>query len=331
MATTKHQGKSLANAGKAQLITTLSKASSSNTDAKVIAQMAKIISEMGVHIPTKVDGKDLANTGLGSKNVEMLSKIEMNILTLVNNPNEWFLVRISKKRGGNAPLRILGKSLKMVTRVVGNEFHHYAMFSGGPLPEAAKNKVKRLREKMVAIRHAAENGIALTPSKADAPAARIGKSKKKKKAVKKSLFHAAKYPLTDEEVDFLRVLNQPNQEVLVRGNSKRNEIFHTFRWKWKGYGFDFSQISIRQERLPNGNYNIYMTYRLNADGGMNPGLVGLVDLLEKKLARSRGNNESAPKRDSAVFGNSAPVTRVPDVQVTKDQSSLAGAEPRISF
>lgn len=330
MATAKHQGKSLANAGKAQLIATLSKASPMNADAKVITQMAEIISGMGVHIPTKVDEKQLINAGLSTKSVEMLSMIEMNILTLVNNPNEWFLVRVSKKRGGNTPLRILGKSLKMVSRVVGDEVHHYAMFCGGPLPEVAKNKVKRLREKMVAIRSAAENGITLVPSKAEKTP--TGKAKKKKKAaVKKSLYHAAKYPLTDEEVDFLRVLSQPNQEILVRGNSPRNEIFHAFRWKWKNYGFDFSQISIRQEGLPNGNFNIYMTYTLNADGGMNSGLVGLVDLLEKKLARSRGGDEASPKRESTAFGNSAPITRIPDVQVTKDQSSLAGAEPRISF
>ena len=272
MATTKHRGKSPSGAGQAQLIETLT-SSASNVDQQTIVKMAKVISGMAP-LPVKMAPPSSATGRTSSKAVPRLTNIEVVIMTLLDSPNEWFLVKKSKKRGGNGPLRSIAKGMEIVTRAnEAGEIEHYARFTGGALTIPGGRKVKQIREKLQTIKSAVESGLTVTST-------RMGKATKTKPG---SLNHVIKYPMNETEELFLEVLKHPNSRVLLRSGAKANEEFFTFRWKWSTrYGFDLSQFTTSQEALPDGTFNLYGQYTPTSKGEMNASLAALVDVLEQK-------------------------------------------------
>ncbi len=269
MATHKHRGMSPSSAGQAQLIETLS-SSASNADQKTITKMAKVISGMAP-LPVKMTPPASTAGRTASGAIPRLTNLEVIIMTLLDAPNEWFLVKKSKKRGGNAQLRKIAKGIEIVTRVnTSGEIEHFARFTGGALSVHGAVKVKKIREKLRIIKNAVESGAPVSATKTT-------------KTKMGSLTHVIKYPLNDTEALFLETLKRPNTRVLLREGVKSNEEFFTFRWKWSNrYGFDLSQFTTSQEVQTNGTYNLYGQYTPNSKGEMSASLKKLVDVLEQK-------------------------------------------------
>lgn len=285
MATKKHRGKSSSSAGQAQLIETLANTSTS-VDKETIAKMARLIGDMKVDIPTKTLPPVAMTNRVKNAPIPRLTTVEVTIMTLLDQPNEWFLFRTAKKRGGNGSLRSLGKGLEITTRVNNGMVEHYARWTGGPLSAEGTAKVKRIREKLRLIKEAVEKGVTI-PARKTSKYQDLG-----------SLKHVVKYPMNDTEETFIELLKRPNEKVLLRANSKSNEEFFTFRWKWETrYGFDLSQFTTSQEAQPDGTFHLYGRYTPNSRGEMNASLAKLVDVLEQKR---KVRDEMKPRRETVT-------------------------------
>lgn len=292
MATKKHRGMSSSSAGQAQLIETLA-SSASNANQQTITKMAKMIGGMAP-LPVKMMPPVSSAGRTSSGAIPRLTNIEVIVMTLLDAPNEWFLVKKSKKRGGNGPLRSIAKGIEIATRVnPTGEIEHYARFTGGPLTAHGTSKVKKIREKLRTIKNAVESGAPVSASKAT-------------KTKPGSLKHVVKYPMNETEELFMEVLKRPNSRVLLRSGVKSNEEFFTFRWKWETrYGFDLSQFTTSQEVQSDGTYNLYGQYTPNSKGEMNASLTKLVDVLEQKR---KVRDEMKPRRETVVNTTDATVT-----------------------
>lgn len=300
MATKKHRGKSSSSAGQAQLIETLSKTSNS-TDKQTIAKMAQVIGAMKLSMPVKALPPATHGNRVSAAPIPRLTNIEITIMTLLDQPNQWFLVKTASKRGGNALLRNLGKGIEITTRVNGKMVEHYARWNGGPLSVAGAAKVAKIKKKLLAIKEAVESGAKL-------PAA------PKRHKDTGSLKHVVKYPINETEELFLALLQFPNEEVPLRVNAKTGEEFFTFRWKWETrYGFDLSQFTTRQESLPDGTFNLFGTYTPNSKGEMNASLTKLVEVLEQKR---KVRDEMKPRRETVTNTTSTTPTTVVQPQQT---------------
>lgn len=281
MATKKHRGVSPSSAGQAQLIQTLA-SSASSADSQTISKMAKVISGTTA-LPVKMM-PPASSSRASNGTIPRLTNIEVIVMTLLDSPNEWFLVKKSKKRGGNGPLRSIAKGIEIATRVnATGEIEHYARFTGGALSAHGTAKVKKIREKLRIIKNVVESGAPIAATKTT-------------KTKPGSLKHVVKYPMNETEELFIEVLKRPNVRVLLRNGVKSNEEFFTFRWKWETrYGFDLSQFTTSQEVQPDGTFNLYGQYTPNSKGEMNASLVKLVDVLEQKR---KVRDEMKPRRET---------------------------------
>lgn len=275
----------------------MSKLSNASLDA-----ISKAITESGIIVPREVENGDEDFTG---DNAVKLSKLDIVILALTSNPNKWFLVYTGTKKRQDVGLYQLGGCFEMIRREENGKIQHFCRYTGEPMNENGKRRMETLRKKIDVLGKAAsKNGTVkvrdVSPRKATQqnrgesirPSKKTRKISAPKKPVKVSLAHAAIYPLTHEEKVFMEfVSSTPRYEHILSQNTNRPETWHTFRWKWqKRYGFDLSQISLRQEKQSDGTFNVYGTYSPNAANMMNPGLSSFVSWLSSKRRRNSNPN-----------------------------------------
>lgn len=267
----------------------------SRLDESSIDAISTAIHNSGIMIPRSVENNKSSEL---QENAIKLSKLDIVILALTSNPNKWFLVFTGDRRRQDIGLYQLGGCFEIVRRKENGKINHYARYNGKPMNESGNRRMDALRKKIESLGNAAKkNGVVEIHDATPAPkgnsiksistaphAKRTRKISKKKKNTKTSLQHAAMYPLTLEEQKFLEFIKlTPRNEYLVSSGTKTGDSWFSFRWKWQSrYGFDMSQISVRQELQADGTYNTYLTYMPNAVNMMNPGLKSLIDFLESK-------------------------------------------------
>lgn len=267
----------------------MSKLSDSSLDV-----ISKAITESGIIIPREAKNINI-NEGMTGDDAVNLSKLDIVILALTSNPNKWFLVFTGTKKRQDVGLYQLGRCFEMIRRKENGKIQHYARYTGGPMNESGKHRMETLRKKMDKLsKIASKNGKVKIHDASPFSKIQQGekvfipkktrKTSKQKKKSKSSLHHAAIYPLTHEERMFIEFISSvPRQEYILSRNTNKPESWHTFRWKWQTrYGFDLSQISLRQEKQADGTFNVYGTYTPNAANMMNPGLASFVSWLSDK-------------------------------------------------
>ena len=265
----------------------MSKLSDSSLNA-----ISKAIAESGIIIPREAQN---INEGTTDNDAVNLSKLDIVILALTSNPNKWFLVYSGNKKRQDVGLYQLGRCFEMIRRKENGKIQHYARYTGEPMNEAGKRRMETLRKKMDKLgKIASKNGKVkihdASPFSKMQQGEKVSLPKKtrktsaQKKKSKSSLQHAAIYPLTHEERMFIEFISSmPRQEYVLSRNTNHPESWHTFRWKWQTrYGFDLSQISLRQEKQADGTFNVYGIYTPNAANMMNPGLASFVSWLSTK-------------------------------------------------
>lgn len=267
----------------------MAKLSDSSLDA-----VSAAIAKSGIVIP-----KAAGNIGETKADSEMvqLSKFDIVLLALTSNPNKWYLVFTGTKPRQDIGLYQLGRCFEMVRRKENGKINHYARYTGGHMNENGKRRMESLRKKMEKMSKAAASNSKVsiydatpfknrnsTKNKVKALPKRTRKTATSKKTPKYSREYAAMYPMTADEKTFLDFLNAPARiEHVLSQNTKANDTWHSFRWKWQTrYGFDLSQISLRQEKQADGTYKIYGMYTPNAANMMNPGLKEFFDFLSTK-------------------------------------------------
>jgi hypothetical protein len=275
----------------------------SRLDDSSINAISTAILDSEIIVPKPADEIDSAELTGG---VVELSKFDIVLLALVSNPKQWFLVLSGDKRRQNmSGIYQFGGCFEMIRKNENGKINHYARYNGKPMNEAGKRRMESLRKKVEKLGDAAKkNGVIkihdatpkfkknklATPKQAITHySKKTRKISAKKKTSKISLEHAKTYPLNEEERAFLHFLSlTPRIEYLVSSASKKQNAWFTFRWKWQNrYGFDMSQIVIRQEKQADGMYSTYMTYTPNAANMMNPGLKNLVDFLGSKRQKNK--------------------------------------------
>ena len=265
------------------------------SDSALDAITSAIVSS-GITIPEEA-------TGIESQlpNSVQLSKMDIVLLALISNPNKWFLAHSGTKPRSDIGIYSLGNCFRMVRKKENGKHNHYAMYNGGALNENGRRRIASLNRKMeslakVASRNQSVKIVDVTPiphsvNKKSGKASVKPLPKRARKitksmsvdSAKTSITHAAKYPLTADEKKFLDFVTSPARIEYVLSEGTKENIWHSFRWKWQSrYGFDLSQISLRQEKMPNGTYKIFGTYTPNAANMMNPGLKSFVEFLETK-------------------------------------------------
>lgn len=311
MATTK-RGRSAGSAASSAQVKKLMSGSFGTTNTKVADAMSEAIAGMGVSIPMPVDESLIAKVTAGTTHpIRRLSNADVILMTLMSNPNKWFLVCTAKIRRRDLGIYGFGECIEMVTHQnKDGEWEHYARFNGKQLNERGQERVRIIRERVAGLRGVVESG-SLTPFSLPT----TGKSARKKQGTKKgSLAHAAMYPLTEDEATFIDVIvRNPNKEILVASNVIDNESWFSFRWKWSArYGFDMSQIKVRQSKAGNETYNIYVTYAPGASGEMKASLAKLVEFLEAKRNRhAKSSTKTARFENSPVVMPFEPVKEAP--------------------
>lgn len=297
MATTK-SGKTAGRVASTAQIKKLIGKSFETNDENVANGISRALQEMGINLPQPV-----ASVTAGSKvgkSPRRLSQAEIVLMTLLSNPNEWFLVLTGKNRRRDVGIYGLGDCFEMTTRRVDGLVQHYARYNGGKLNALGKKKVDRIRNKMSAIRTSVAGGAITLSTRSS-----------RKKAVKKgSLTHAAMYALSAEEVIFLdKVITNPNREILVLSGTPQNETWHSFRWKWEArYGFDLSEISISQRKMEKGRYNIYVTYTPKQAGIMSEAMGDFVSFLEqKRVKHGKKSVKTGTPSEGSVIGWLEPI------------------------
>lgn len=269
----------------------MAKLSDSSLDA-----VSKAIVSSGIVIPQ--EATDVIEPAMGQNSVQ-LSKMDIVLLALVSNPNKWFLAHSGDKPRSDIGIYSLGKCFRMIRRMENGKHNHYAMYTGGEMNSAGKKRIASINKKMENLAKAASANSPIsihdtTPipySVTKKTASPLPKRTRKKSSSpsKVNVNHAHKFPLNADEKQFLAFIKAtPRREHLLSVSTKEN-IWHTFRWKWKRYGFDLSQVDFRQERVGDGTYRIYGTYTPNAVNMMNPGLKEFVDFLETKGKKSTPN------------------------------------------
>lgn len=259
-----------------------------------LAAVSQAIENSGIIIPKAAD--NIGETSTSGQMVQ-LSKFDIVLLALTSNPNKWYLVFSGKKPRQDIGLYQLGKCFEMIRRKENGVINHYARYTGGAMNAMGVRRMETLRKKMDKLGKAANSGSNVqihnaTPRfggkpKGDAVSSLPKRSRKLASSKKKpqySVEHAAMYPPTADEKTFLAFLDAPARvEHILSKGTKANDTWHSFRWKWQTrYGFDLSQISLRQEKQADGTYNIYGTYTPNAANMMNSGLKKFYDFLSTK-------------------------------------------------
>lgn len=292
----------------------MAKLSDSSLDA-----VSAAIEKSGILIPQAAH--NMPGAGTDSENVQ-LTKLDIVLFALTSNPNKWYLVFTGNNPRQDIGLYQLGKCFEMIRRKENGKVNHYARYTGKPMNETGKRRMESLRKKMDRLGKIASSNKAVgiqnvTPlqngnsgkTSVKALSKRTAKTKKTKKTAapkktpKYSREHASMYPLTADEKVFLDFLNSsPRTEHVLSRGTKANDTWHCFRWKWQSrYGFDLSQISIRQEKQADGTYNIYGTYTPNAVNMMNPGLKEFYDFLMTK-GRSFSQIKTQIQDTEVIFG-----------------------------
>lgn len=246
-----------------------------------LSAMARELAKMGVSAPTKSSPAPSTS----SVSIPRVTTTEISVITMLANPNEWFLLEKNNKKRYQNNLHRYGTCFESATRYEKGMYCHYARYNGGALSEEGRNRVQVIETKLSQIRNAVESGGIVTT------AGSVTNSG--------SLAHASKYPLNDEERTFLDlVLNKPGQKVIISASSAKSDSWYGFRWKWTTrYGFDLSQFIISQKKNPDGTFCIYGIYQPNASGSMNPGLKSFVDFLQAKPV----SNDESSSRQTRTF------------------------------
>ncbi|NBO53325.1 MAG: hypothetical protein EBU84_01765 [Actinobacteria bacterium] len=248
-----------------------------SADEATLSGMARLIAGMNVNIPV-VSQLPTPEERIKQEPIPTLTRVEVVMMSTMARPEEWHLVLTGPKRRTDLGFRELGTCFEMVTRKSPDGVNHYVRYTAsGTLSAAGQAAQIKLHEKLRRIQDAVVAG----------KANRIGRPRTRTtERSQPSLSHASKYPLNDIEKKFLSLINTPNVRVCVDENTTAHSAWHTFRWKWtRHYGFDLSQISIGQEKQPNGAYNVYAQYTPNKLGQMNPKLAELVEFLKTKPVR----------------------------------------------
>lgn len=246
-------------------------------DASTVATMSKLIVQNGVPSITKMEPTPISKASrkaVKPARVPKMGKTELIVLSLLGHPGEWFHILTSKKRRSDFGLSGLGKAFEMTTRSVSGGIAHYARFNGDMnlLSPKGKDFITKMNEKLNEIRTGVQAG-----------AFSAKPTSKTNRVTTGSLSHASKYPLNDEESQFLLLVSMPNKKILMTADTSSNEIWHGFRWKWQSrYGFDLSQCTFSQEKQPNGLFNLYGVYTPNSRGEMNSGLREFIEFLKSK-------------------------------------------------
>jgi hypothetical protein len=290
-------GKTTKGASSAAQIRKLIGKSFETNEENIADGMSRAIAEMGISVPQHVAAVDPSD-GAGGP-ASRLNTSDVILMTLLSNPNEWFLVLTAKSRRRDIGLYGLGDCFEMTTHREGGNVQHYVRYTGGRLNEKGKRKVERIRKKMGLIRSSvASGGVWLATS-------RPSRSRKGRTAKKGSLIHAAMYPLSAEEFTFLdKIIPNPNSEILVLSGTKNNEIWHSFRWKWQSrYGFDLSEIAVSQQKVGEKKFNIYVTYTPRNAGVMSDEMARFVNFLEQKRGkRGKKSVKTTPTPEATVIG-----------------------------
>lgn len=269
-----------------------------------LESISAAIKESGIIIPQAAD--DL-NNPTPVKEAVKLSKFDIVVLTLTSNPNKWFLVFSGNKKRQDIGLYQMGACFEMVRRSENGKINHYARYTGGTMNKFGQNRMKVLAKKMAKLGAAAaknekiviDNATPRTSTEArEEGKSAVSKTKHSRKSVAKkpskvSLIHAGMYPLSKDEAKFLQFINSaPRVEHLLSSGVTNTDGWFSFRWKWQSrYGFDMSQISLRQEKQDDGTFNVYGKYTPNAANMMNPGLKELVYFLDGKKKKSTDAEE----------------------------------------
>jgi len=239
-----------------------------SADESTLSGMARLIAGMNVAIPV-VSQLPAEAERVKQNPIPTLSRVEVVMMSVMARPEEWHLVLTARKRRADLGFRELGTCFEMTTRKNGDSVDHYIRYTAsGTLSSAGQAAQIKLHEKLRQIQDAVVNGAA---------------PRRSTQRSQPSLNHAGKYPLNDTERKLINLVSTPNVRVCLEAGTKVHALWHTFRWKWQThYGFDLSQISISQEKLPNGTFNIYGQYTPNAQGQMNPKLAELIAFLKTK-------------------------------------------------
>lgn len=298
MATTK-RGKTAGSAASSAQIKKIIGKSFETNDDNVANGISRALLEMGINLPQPVTpAATRSNVG---NSIRRLSNSEVVLMTLLVNPNEWFLVCTAKNRRRDVGIYGLGDCFEMTTRREDGLVKHYARYTGGRLNKLGEQKVERIRKKMSAIRTSVTSGTLSLP----------GHGSTKKKVIKKgSLAHAAMYPLSAEEIIFLdKIITNPNREILVLAGTKQNEVWHSFRWKWESrYDFDLSELTISQRKMDENKFNIYVTYTPKNAGVMSDEMTKFVNFLEEKRAKhGKKSVKTASPSEGSVIGWLEPI------------------------
>lgn len=242
-----------------------------DVDSPTLSSMAKIIKNMGLSTPVKMELPP-SLTGISSRantavRVPKLTNTEMLMLTLMASPEEWHLAAKSKTRRANIGLGGYGSCFELRTRNENGMISHYVRYTvTGTMSAQGHSRYIAMQQKLVKIQEAAQSGLP------------VFSNSKKVSVSHSSLAHAGKYPLNAQERKFLEVVARPNTKMLVTEGTSKSSYWQTFRWKWQNYGFDLSQLIVEQQKQPNGLFNIYVT----CNGLPNQGIRSLVEFLASK-------------------------------------------------
>jgi hypothetical protein len=240
-------------------------------DPSTLTSMAKIIKNMGLSAPIKMDLPP-SLTGVNSSaaavvRVPKLTNTEMLMLTLMASPEEWHIAAKSKSRRANVGLGGFGSCFELRTRNENGMISHYVRYTdSGKMSPQGHSRYAALQQKLKKIEDAVRSG---SP---------VFSNSKKVSVSQSSLSHAGKYAINAQELKFLEVVSRPNTRMLATEGTSKSSYWQTFRWKWQNYGFDLSQLVIEQEKQPNGTFNIYVT----CSGLPNQGIRSLVEFLANK-------------------------------------------------
>lgn len=268
MSTTSKKGK--VNASRIE--SAISSSMADRADQSTLSGMARILAQMGIDVAIQSEPAPISEDGLlATKSIPRVSKFEMDFLAIVTNPNKWYLVATTSKKRRSSAFSQYGKCFETTIRQERGHYNHYVRYNGSELNDSGQRRINEINTKLELIREAVASG-GVRPMTKFSSGTGLG-----------SLTHAVKYPLNNEERNFLRLFDSPNEFVVLSEAMRQPSDWHAFRWKWQTrYGFDLSQISFTQKKRDDGLFTVRGKYTTNSEGGMNKGLAEFVEFLRKK-------------------------------------------------